>query len=177
MTSAFHRLLSPDQIARLETEHRELVRLSGLPDRWLAAYLLKAARHIRSLDTSLQTPWVPSTGYESLLLWEVIPSLCHRLGAPIRAPECRDLRVRALSPAELRKLTASTLRNVDQHFGPGRSCEEWRILTRHPTNGNPIVFALDRVAPAVEADWISAAAPFETRTLPSDEPEPTPMRL
>lgn len=175
MTSPFHSLLSPQQIERLEVEHRELVRLSNLPDRWLAAYLLKSARLVRDLDPRLGEPWAPSKGYESLLLWEVIPSLCRRLGAPISTQECRDLRVRALSPAELRKLTASTLRNVDQQFGPGRTCDEWRIMTRHPTNGNPVVFALDRVAPAVEADWISASAPFEARVLSSDEPQP--MRL
>lgn len=138
----FKNILSPETRARLEAEEQEALRLYGLGDRWLADALLKLARSAR-----LGMRWGPHDPvYDSTFVWHVIPEIAKRLGAQNFLPEERgDYRIKAATDAELRERAMGCI----SHSDPFRNIANarWTMLLREPANGNPVVYAVDRLCP------------------------------
>lgn len=147
--------LTAEARARLEAKHDELDRLFGLPDRWLAEELLRLARTTRqAFPEKLKDPW--GIIYDANFVWHVVPEVAKRLGATNFQPnEAADTRVVGLDNAALREVVGSYVKNIS--FGRWAIEREDNlplapeILANEPCNGNPVAFAMDRLAPAPEA--------------------------
>ena len=136
--------LPPELQARIEARRAEMERLYGLTDEWLAHALLKLARKAQSL-TPRHTPENPT--YNSDLIWGLVPELARRLGTVRLTTREIDWEIRDLTDYELRGCVGHTLANIGCSTLPG-----WDMLTRVPANGNPVVFAVDRLCPGNLAD-------------------------
>jgi hypothetical protein len=136
----------------------EVVRLHGLPDRWLAEGILRLVRELRG---ALAGPEASPLSEEpaALLLWHVAPELARRLGASrLLANEAARGDVRAAPPWDLRLAVATALASDVAELGRGKdpaSARAAALLGRKPESGNPIAFALDRVAPPPPPEWAS----------------------
>jgi hypothetical protein len=147
---AFKLNLSPELRARVEAESREIERLFGLEDRWLAAELLRLARTIRE-----RTQYGARSGehdtYNSALLWDVIPEVAYRLGGRLMLNEATDYDLKVAQGVDFRNHVAIYLKNVATCYfrdaDRGEQLEPVAILFREAWNGNPIVMALDRITP------------------------------
>lgn len=163
-------MMSKEAIERQQRLDDEMHRLFSLPDRWLARELLTHARAAREIghdifgrDAKLEHR------YQAELMWDVIPEIAYRLGETEFKPGERAADIRRLTNAELRERTCDQL-----HAQPmlvvfssrlHRGMNVYGLLTRYPSVGNPVMFALDRFAPADRdnPDWaarsvLSAAA-------------------
>jgi hypothetical protein len=154
--------MSKEAAERLAKLDDELDRLFSLPDRWLARELLSHARAARDIghdifgrDAKLENR------YQAELVWDVVPEIAYRLGESSFVKGERGGDIRGLTNAQLRERAVEQL-----HAQPllvafasnlHRGMNVYRLLTRHPTVGNPVLFALDRFAPADRAnpDWPS----------------------
>lgn len=140
---------SPDQVRRVEAQSAEMRRIHALPDRWLAAELLRLARRIRSATTYAAR--AEHDTYNSSMLWDVIPELARRLGAEIQPNESLDARLRRLNGDELRMFVgicnANVARGYMKEANDDSDLNELDILFHETANGNPIIMALDRIAP------------------------------
>jgi hypothetical protein len=137
--------LRPETRARLDEENKEVLRLFSLTDAWLATALLGMSRQARKV-AGLAQPDVPT--YDSRLVWGILPELARRLGTPRRLVlEEIDWEIRNLSNYELRVRLGHTLYNVRE-----RSLAPWNLLTRIPSNGNPVAIAMDRLHPGTLGD-------------------------
>ncbi|MBY3157234.1 hypothetical protein HFO56_33455 [Rhizobium laguerreae] len=157
-------VISKEAAERLAKFEDELDRLFSLPDRWLARELLSHARAARDIghdifgrDTKLENR------YQAELVWDVVPEIAYRLGENNFLKGERGGDIRGLTNAQLRERATEQL-----HAQPllvafasklHRDMNVYRLLTRHPTVGNPVLFALDRFAPAdrTNPDWASRA--------------------
>lgn len=155
------KLLTATQKARLANDRREIARLFGLPDRWLAEELLRMARDLRErFPDKLKDPY--GATYEPNLVWHVIPEVAKRLGANSLRPN-EAQRYSDVSDEKLRVLVGVYLNNTSldrfdrsKSETPSSGC----ILGHCVANGNPIAFAVDRFAPAPEPggdrnDWLA----------------------
>jgi len=133
--------LSPQQKADIERERREALRLYGLTNTWLAHALLNLAREAQKNSPDLRPE---DNTYPARLIYGVIPELARRL-APVKLtmPEI-DWEIRELSDYELRELAGQCLLRIRDPGYPG-----WDMLTREVCNGNPVVYAADRICPGV----------------------------
>ncbi len=137
--------LSPEARLQLEAERTERLRLFGLADRWLALELMKLARQARTErpDVSREAPT-----YEATLLYYLPAELARRLGETRGDVSDIDWELRELSDYELRLRTGHTLSNVAAWAGGvafGR-------LAAEACNGNPLVYAVDRLCPGKPND-------------------------
>lgn len=125
-------------------------RLYLLADRWLAAELLRLARSIRN-STKYSSRSGDTDTYNSVLLWDVIPEVAHRLGAPLDLNESADQGIRRLESEMFRDFVATCLGNVATSYmaeaKTGKLLEPVSVLFHSVPNGNPIAFALDRLVP------------------------------
>ena len=145
--------LSSDQRACIDAEAREVERLHGVGDRWLAEELLRLARRVRSRHAErLADPHAAI--YENRLLWQLIPELAHRLGARSFLPNERSQQETVrLSDRDLRCRIGYALQNASLPHtrlpddDPARPTPE-DLLLRIVQNGNPVAIAVDRLAPA-----------------------------
>ncbi len=131
---------------RRAAESREVKRLGGLSDRWLANELLRLARRVRA-----DLPADGGDGYVGMLLWDVVPEVARRLGAPLLPTESIDHELRVARGDGLRAAVAACLRNVGPHLlraamRPDEPFCPVALLTRPPGEGNPVTMGLDRVA-------------------------------
>lgn len=151
---AFHGIrLSPEMRAALDTERAEISRMWSLPDRFLAEDLLRKIRWCRERYPSL---FDRKDGYygdsTTSFAWDIVPEIAFRLGAGSFAPlERSRADVRSADGERLRHWLGHALNGMgfidDAWDDGGAKPNPWLMLTRDCQNGNPVVFALDRVAP------------------------------
>ena len=139
----FKIFLSPESRKELEHDRCEARRLHGLTDHWLAAALLKMAREARR-----SAAVAPDSGsYSSLLLFALVPELARRLGSVGLQPCEVDPSLQGMPNHKLRLLAGTVLANVDDLRDAAG-----RLLTREACNGNPVVYAIDRLCPGALGD-------------------------
>lgn len=147
----FRKVLSPQALRQLDVMQDEVQRIFDLNDRWLAAELVRTARKVKSLDPDHYGK--PGTiGHD--LVTNVIPEIAARLGETkfnagergkgVKGMEDWELRLRAGACLEGAEFT--TAGRTEDRPGPVE------LLLHEPANGNPVAIALDRVAPANDAD-------------------------
>lgn len=147
---AFKLKLSDELQAKIDAEAREIGRIYALPDRWLAAELIRLTRLVRS-----RTPYAArrpeNDTYNSTLLWDVIPEVARRLGAPIELNESADANIRRSEGEVFREFVAACVTNASIGYlkdaERGELLDPVAILFHSFHNGNPIAVALDRIVP------------------------------
>jgi hypothetical protein len=156
----FSKFLSPEAIARGNAEREELIRMWRLSDRFLAADLLRKVREARFMYPKVfdldPNGW---STYEKSFVWDLVPEIAARLGETAFQPNERKAEVRACSDIELRDWVGLSL----NHMGMIREAwiekypilNPWLMLTHSVPNGNPVLFAMDRVSPPTQEsqDW------------------------
>jgi hypothetical protein len=140
----FRLKLSPETRTRLDAETAELARLYQLTDEWLAHALLKLAR-MAQRSTPEHTP--DANIYQSRLIYGIIPKICRRLGTVQLTLSEIDWVIREKTDYQLRLHTGYCLQNIGDS-----SLRGWDLLTHEPANGNPVVYAIDRVCPGILGD-------------------------
>lgn len=89
--------------------------------------------------------------YDPVLAWDLIPEVAFRLGVQdFREDERQDSKIRDMDVGVLRERVGANLMNC------GSIAMRGSLLTREPANGNPLVFAIDRLASPCESDVIAA---------------------
>lgn len=157
----FRKLMSPEAVARMDAETREIERLWVLDDRWLAREILQLARKAREFfpDQLGDYARVEKTTYSTVFVWDLIPEISARLGETQFMLGERSAEFRAASADELRGWASSIMNwlgRFDQSEVPlVRGFHVWDLLSHSFVNGNPVIFALDRVAPPTNEskDW------------------------
>lgn len=137
----------------LEKKRREVLRLYGLTDRWLAAELQRQGRLLRAA-VPRHRPWDKT--YEAVFLWHFVPEVAWRLGArSFSANERTDRRVVTMPDRELRCALGQVLANLS--LGLSTAALPGAILANDVEDGNPVVFGLDRICVPVnmEGDLIA----------------------
>lgn len=148
--------LSPELRAMIAAEREEVMRMWSLPDRFLAEELLRKCRRVREAYPKYfhREPGTMGT-HTTSFVWELIPEIAFRLGARNFVGQERSRAdVRAADGVRLRHWLGHALNGMpeireawqDAHDDPQRA-NPWQVLTRECQNGNPVVFALDRVSP------------------------------
>lgn len=144
---------------RRSATSRELARLFRLPDRWLAEELLKLARQARrEAPECLENP--ADLNYDVNFVWQVIPEIARRLGATrLLANEATDPDVVRKSDRELREALGSYLTNHALDILDEKTRDPYRetatalgLISGDIANGNPVAFAMDRIAAPAPAD-------------------------
>lgn len=139
----FRILLSAEARARLDAEQAESERLYGLTDRWLADALLQMSRAAR-----MEAPHLKPEDhvYDNTFVWHVLPELARRLGARKFLPsEREDFDVNHMTDVQLRERAMGCLSNISTSTYYKMS--GWTMLLRESANGNPVVYAVDRLSP------------------------------
>lgn len=151
MTLDFSRLLPPEVAARLERSKVRVDRLYGLPDRWLGRELAGIARRIRASVPEFASPASEGDGYSKHVLWDVVPEIARRLGEPLLPNESSDAGLRRAGEAELRRDVSNCMYNLSSirlmQVVPEELQDDLHMLLLDAANGNPVVVALDRIAP------------------------------
>lgn len=143
--------LKPETRQRIEKEEIEALRLYRLPDRWLARELIKIARAMRA-TTARFGPY--DAVYDSTLLWHIVPEIAYRLGErQFLQDERATHEVRDLTNAGLRMVAGISWKNSSAFLY--RNSDPGRMFFREPCNGNPVVYALDRLATPDEKDVLA----------------------
>ncbi len=145
----FNILLSPQSRAELAHRRSELARLYTLTNLELAGELMRLVEAAR-----LERPaMIPERGvYDSTLLWAVIPEIARRLGADVVHD---DAALKAEPPAEFRRTVGCYLR-WSSHYE--LNSPAWNLLLNEACNGNPLVYAVDRLCAGDltdKDDWIT----------------------
>jgi len=179
MAFNFATVLTPRQRARNEAFQREIERLFGLPDRWLAEELLRLARSCRrQYPNLLGDPC--GVVYDPNFVWHLVPEVAKRLGANHLEPN-EGIRYAGISAPELRQCTGIYLQNVAIAEWDRARFEQERpnaaeILCHQVQNGNPVAFAVDRIcaAPAAgeDRDDLTARLMREISRVRGFEPTP-----
>jgi hypothetical protein len=145
--------LSPELKAAVAAERDEVMRLWSLPDRFLAEDLLRKVRWVREAYPSHFHRQPGAMGnYTTSFVWELVPEIAYRLGARSFGPQERTRAdVRAADGVRLRHWLGHSLNGMPEIRDAWNHLEgaanPWHVLTRECQNGNPVVFALDRIAP------------------------------
>lgn len=136
--------LPQETLAAIERERAEALRLYRLTDTWLANALLKLARDAQRVSREYRPE---DNTYNARLIYGIVPELARRLG-PVKLvmPEI-DWEIRELNAYELRERAGHCILNIQDNDMPG-----WVMLTREISNGNPVVYAMDRLCPGVVGD-------------------------
>lgn len=140
------RLLMSDDLKRFVDDlHAESIRMYKLTDSELANELLQLARVARDDSPELKHD---RGVYDTEFVWHALPELARRLGGisddNLSIHE-RNAEARRMSDLELRELVGYCISfiSVSSHWRkPG-----WSILLKDPANGNPVIYALDRLSP------------------------------
>lgn len=129
----------------------EIDRIFALSDRWLGEEILRLCREIRALAVPTRHE---EAGYNSFVLWDLIPEVAYRLGCRLMVNESTDFDAKRASGQDFRDLVAMCMVNVATGYLSEAETNLARnpidILFRDAANGNPVAFALDRlVAPTL----------------------------
>ncbi len=145
----YENLLSEQSVRNLHATRVEVARLYNLPDRWLAAEILKLARAAQK--ELLAEGFLPGDCvYDASFAWQVLPEIAKRLGATkFNQDERSDRSICVLSDSAFRFHAGYFIINS------GTKAIRNSILSHEPANGNPVVFALDRIAFPQEGDPIA----------------------
>lgn len=143
---------APSHRAHFEQIHNELHRLYLMNNADLAQELMNLARTVRlkhpeAFDAARLT-------LAPLVVWQIVPELAFRLGHRDFLAGERENGLEAMAAPEFRSSSGYIIVSLDpdQFMDQENSLHPWQLLARRPANGNPIVFALDRVAPATPAE-------------------------
>lgn len=143
--------------ARLGEVSREMVRLHGLPDRFLGRALLDLSR--RAIEADPELGGDPrNRGYESLLIRSILPRLALELGETrLTTVERAGARAAPLAGHALRSLTGTCLNNAGFRGFVENPDPQLRALSLGFANGSPITIGLDRVSPPQpnSDDWVA----------------------
>lgn len=141
----FSVLLSESARARMTKRDREIRRLYALDRRWLAEAIYDLGRRAR-METGYR---IADRHYGSALLWLVIPELSFRLGRRTeRLPDEYDREIRTMSGVALREYVHYGIANTPDRSDAERAEPSALTMILHsPANGNPLVFAMDRICP------------------------------
>jgi hypothetical protein len=143
--------------ARLGEVSQEMVRLHGLPDRFLGRALLDLSRRAIEADPDLGGDH-RRRGYESLLIRSVLPSIALELGETgLTRVERAGARAAPPIGPELRGLTGTCLNNAAFRLFIESPDPQLRALSLGFANGSPITIGLDRVSPPQpnSDDWVA----------------------
>ena len=125
----------------------EISRLHALPDRWLGEELLRLCREIRAAAM----PFREEAGYNSFVMWDVVPEVAHRLGCRLALNESQDFDLKRATGQDFRDLVAICVVNVATGYLSEAETDVARnpidILFHDVANGNPVAMALDRLVP------------------------------
>jgi hypothetical protein len=156
----FSKFLSPEAIARGNAEREELIRMWRLSDRFLAADLMRKVREARFMYPKVfdldPNGW---STYEKSFVWDVVPEIAARLGETAFQPNERKAEVRACSDVELREWVGLSLNHMgmisEAWLDKDPILNPWLMLTHSVPNGNPVLFAMDRISPPTleSQDW------------------------
>lgn len=127
----------------LNAKEVELARLYKLNNRWLADALLQLSRAAR-----LESPHLTSEEnvYENTFIWHVVPEIARRLGATkFLLGEREDWEINHMSNEKLRDRSFRCIQNISESTYWKKS--GWYLLLNDPLNGNPVVYAIDRLSP------------------------------
>lgn len=149
----FSKLLSPAQRQRLLSVRREMERLYGVPDRWLAEELLRLARRAREEHPD-ELGEADGITYDNNFVWQVVPEIARRLGCGnVAANEARALKAMSLGDGALREYAGHYLKHCSVNYWLDAGAEKplaMELLLHEVANGNPVAMALDRLCPAPE---------------------------
>lgn len=162
---AFKLILSPELRREQAMMTRELDRLYRLPDRWLGEELLKLARRAREENPGLLGRY-EARSYSDSFVWEVVPEVARRLGAKLSPDESQSHEFRSLHATRLRQVVGTYLQNTSLRYGLderqayGDRVPAIELLQHEFVNGNPVAFAMDRLAPPAPEgqdrdDWLA----------------------
>lgn len=156
----FSKLMSPEALARSNAERDELIRMWRLQDRFLAADLVRKVREARFLYPKVldrdPNGW---SSYEKTFVWDVVPEVAARLGETAFQPNERSAEVRSCTDVELRQWLGLSLNNMgmirEAWIEKDPLINPWLMLTHSIPNGNPALFAMDRISPPTmeSDDW------------------------
>ncbi|MDO9179085.1 MAG: hypothetical protein Q7U16_12340 [Agitococcus sp.] len=138
-------LFSEETRQRAEQEQREAFRLYQLTDPWLSRELLKLTRQAQRISPQYKVDQ-PRT-YNSVLIYGIVPEIARRLSPVKLTTDEIDWTLRGLSHYDLRVRAGHCLQNIAESTLPG-----WIMLAREACNGNPILYALDRLCPGNPLD-------------------------
>lgn len=174
---AFKLVLSPELREKIDAEAREIERIYGLPDRWLAEELLRLVRAVRS-RTEYASRRPDSDTYNSTLLWDVIPEVARRLGGRLGLNESADADIRRSEGEAFRNFVSICITNVSTGYlseaSRGELLDPVSILFHSFYNGNPVAIALDRVVPpAPDSGDFLAKEMFTVSERRGHEPAPS----
>ena len=89
--------------------------------------------------------------YEKTFVWDVVPEVAARLGETKFQPNERRAEIRGCSDVELRDWVGHCLKNMgtlrEAWLDEETQVNPWLVLTHSIPNGNPVLFAMDRVSP------------------------------
>jgi hypothetical protein len=150
-TERRHRKPNPEKYA---PDRGEVVRMHGLPDRWLGEELLRLMRRVTHSDPTMS---------DDPVLTQMLPEIARRLGAKLRDGEHQGMHFLEMSPIEFRSASLRTCYsgNYLVSFPQGEVGKAAAaLLERDHLHGNPIIIALDRICPpapptADGADWVA----------------------
>lgn len=173
MAFNFRDTLRREVVARLEWRQDELKRIHGLPDRFLAAEILKLSRGARKEDPE-RFAMFRDSGYENLLICSVMPAIARQLGETrFTADEKIDMYDLSSDPEKLRELVGHCMNNsrIIQGGNDPDECSSLYMLDSTFVNGNPIVIAVDRIDPptAESTDWLAKHTREISRSRFGDE--------
>lgn len=133
--------LSEETKIALAVERAEALRHFTLTDTWLAAALLRLARDAQRITPDCKPD---DNTYDARLIYGAVPEIARRLGPVKLVTDEIDWEMRELNNYELRERAGNCLLHIRGSDLPG-----WVMLTREVCDGNPVVFALDRLCPGV----------------------------
>ena len=146
---AFKIMLSPATERYLAQVRAEMARLHELSDRWLAEEVLRLARRAREEFPDMLGN-TTAEGYDTELVWRVIPEIGRRLGVTRFQPnEAPHPHVSHLSDLDLRVYAASciagwSLDRASREALPNALTASI-LLGHEPCNGNPVGMLMDRL--------------------------------
>ena len=173
MEADFHEELQIVHMKRMNTLCDEIMRMSHLDNKTLAEEIVAMARGIRASgehyghpqdeDAHINNPEYP--GYENSLVWHIIPEIARRLGGlALLDNEATASYVRSASNEELRDIANIALLN--SMMGHRAETQAWasmmsevsfeEIIDANPgVFGNPVAFAINRLAPMTLMEAVS----------------------
>jgi hypothetical protein len=151
-------LLTAEQRDYMQRMSQRIEELHGFDNLSLGQELLKLTLEARQLYPDRLANGDEGYGnYTTSLFWDVVPEVAKRLGVTIFGQKVRD-DVRRATDHELRNWVGQCIGNagwspnVGHHNEMGQPLCPWELLTHEACNGNPLAFAIDRLAPVAEYD-------------------------
>jgi hypothetical protein len=136
---------------------REMERLHGLEDRFLARALVALARNSRAdHPAELRGGEGRWHRFPVFFAWSLVPEIAARLGEKVFQPGERRAQVDEAPHRQLREWAYNCLERSPPlprgRTTPTTPYTAWEALRSNPADGNPVFIALDRLAPVTLDD-------------------------